>query len=454
MTTKVFLTAFAAACVLAFGEFSADAVETADGGVTYRMSLSECRDKATNGDAEAMWQFAKRYEDGDGVKKDMLKAVSLYRKAADKRHPKACARMSELYKRGIVVKKDPALAAKYEAMSNGESGEAAATIVKLEKEEGKTDDIEIALDHILGRNGKPKDPKTGVRILYEAAKDKPAAQRVFVRRWAKGDLNEALLALDDFDLERVAPWFANEFANGLKAAGQILGIDCYNKAKRGCGMMDAQYLPKICFSTWENNMRGIGSGNADEAYYYNRAIHFWNESQLPKCIRWIAEFYDSSITDDLSRYSGPESMKEDRKAILAYERCVSLDSKDEFARMRLGFLYLLSKDEKNRNPNRSLEHFQRLLQMDSTSAEYNYYYGLARYTVAMDKFNHDKTRYVNIAGKVISPRGYNTLVESTNRELKKSLEYIRIAADKGNADAADFIKHGNTLNYRKHGDRW
>lgn len=150
--------------------------------------LDECRAKAAAGDAEAQWQLGLRYEKGDGVRKDGMRALAQYRKAADQKHRKACAKLSDLYERGRLVKRDPVLAAKYKAWAEGGNGELAAAQVKeLAKE--KDDEIETALDYILGRNGKPKDPKAGVRLLYQQAKDNPTAQRVFVDRWSQGDLD-------------------------------------------------------------------------------------------------------------------------------------------------------------------------------------------------------------------------------------------------------------------------
>ena len=48
------------------------------------MTLEECKERAAAGDAEALWQLGQRYENGEGARKDGLKAISQYRKAADK----------------------------------------------------------------------------------------------------------------------------------------------------------------------------------------------------------------------------------------------------------------------------------------------------------------------------------------------------------------------------------
>ena len=49
-----------------------------------KLELDECKDRASAGDADAAWQLGQRYESGDGVRKDNLRAVAQYRKAAAK----------------------------------------------------------------------------------------------------------------------------------------------------------------------------------------------------------------------------------------------------------------------------------------------------------------------------------------------------------------------------------
>ena len=171
-----------------------------------KLELDECKDRASAGDADAAWQLGQRYESGDGVRKDNLRAVAQYRKAAAKNHAKACARLAELYETGKIVGKDAVLAAKYKALANGESAELATALAKTSNERARVDDIEVALDYIIGRNGKQRDAKAGVRLLYQTAKDKPVAQRVFVERWEQGDLDDGLSTLDnsEWDLTRLS----------------------------------------------------------------------------------------------------------------------------------------------------------------------------------------------------------------------------------------------------------
>ena len=66
-------------------------------------SLEECQRKASAGEAEAQWHLGQRYEMGDGIKKNNVKAIAQYKKAAERKHPKACARLAEFYEKGIIV---------------------------------------------------------------------------------------------------------------------------------------------------------------------------------------------------------------------------------------------------------------------------------------------------------------------------------------------------------------
>lgn len=68
-------------------------------------SLEECQTKAADGHAEAQWQLGQRYENGDGVKKNNMKALAQYKKAAEQRHRMACAKLADYYENGKFVKK-------------------------------------------------------------------------------------------------------------------------------------------------------------------------------------------------------------------------------------------------------------------------------------------------------------------------------------------------------------
>ena len=105
------------------------------------MTLEECKVRAAAGEAEALWQLGQRYENGEGVRKDGLKAISQYRKAADKNHVRACERLAFFYESGKIVAKDPVKAARYRAQSKGESAEMAAALAQTAQDRSKVDYI-------------------------------------------------------------------------------------------------------------------------------------------------------------------------------------------------------------------------------------------------------------------------------------------------------------------------
>ena len=312
-------------------------------------TLDECQQKAAEGVAEAQWQLGLRYENGDGVKKNNMKAVSQYKKAAEQKHRKACGRLADLYEKGSFVKKDPVLAAKYRAWSQGDNGELAAAQARTSVEKSKEDEIETALDYILGRNGKAKDPKTGIRVLYQSAKDKPIAQRVFVDRWSKGDLDGALEVLSDDEWEKILPWYQNAWNSGNKRAGLVLGNDAYLRKQ------------------------------------YSSALGYWQGSGLAKCWYFVGRFY--ATWSEEGKGGGPSSMKDETKARKAYEKCLRIDSSWDDAKFDLGCLYLFAKNKENKNLSEAKKIFAYFLKKAPNDKWYNYDYGLAGYWHQRSQFD-------------------------------------------------------------------
>lgn len=303
------------------------------------MPLSECREKAAAGDAEALWQLGQRYERGDGVRKDGLRAVSQYRKAAEKDHAKACGRLAELYEAGKFVAKDPVKAARYRAKSRGESVEAAAAIAQTAQERARVDPIEVALDYVIGRNGVDRDAKKGIALLYAEAKDNPTAQRVFVERWEKGDLDAGLDTLDGDDWKLVLPWFKAQYDRGRRKGGMVLGNEAYREGR------------------------------------YSAAVDYWRASGaagLAKSWFLLGKFYCYEEKDG----GGPKHMRSDVKAKKAFERCLALDSSWTDAKINVGFLCLFG-DERCTDYRRAMDIFSGAMNAWPDDVRYPYWYGLA-----------------------------------------------------------------------------
>ena len=311
-------------------------------------SLEECQRKASAGEAEAQWQLGQRYEMGDGIKKNNVKAIAQYKKAAERKHPKACARLAEFYEKGIIVQKDPVLAAKYQALAKGESGERAAEAAREDVERKKIDEIEVALDYLLGRNGKQKDPAVGIRILYQSAKDKPVAQRVFVERWCHGDLNDAIEALSIKEIEKLRPWFEDAWKRGDKRVGVLLGNLAYD----------------------------------DKEYY--KALAYWQACDSAKGWYQIGHFYGDWKEEDGGASS---DMKDETKARKALERCIKLDWKFDIAKYELGIIYLFGDKSENLNYTRAKELFANLVRRYPDDKLANYYYGMAGIIILEAQFD-------------------------------------------------------------------
>ena len=377
------------------------------------LSLEECRSRTADGDAEAQWQLGQRYENGQGVRKNAIRAVAQYKKAAEQKHRKACARLSKFYADGIIVGKDAVLAAKYRAMATGDDVSVAAKEAAATEKATNEDEIETALDYILGRNGHQRDAKAGIRILYTAAKDKPVAQRVFVDRWSKGDLDGALDQLSDEEWKGLIPWYEDAWTRGNKRAGLILGNDAYRRKQ------------------------------------YSLALFYWQESGLAKCWYFVGRFYDTWLEE--GKGGGPKHMKDETKARSAYEKCLRLDKNWEDARFNLGLIYLFAKKDSNANYREALNTFSCFIKKEPDNPLYNYIYGLAGYRDAIQKFGkrydvYKRKVFKNIYGEEQDDNSnymksrMRTEYNQAKSEIKRYVSHIRKAASMGCEPAKKFMQ--------------
>lgn len=367
------------------------------GAVEY--SVEECQSKAAAGNAEAQWQLGQRYENGDGVKKNNMRALAQYKKAAEQKHQKACAKLADFYENGKFVKKDLVQAAKYKAWAEGDNGELAAAQARTSVEKSKEDEIETALDYILGRAGKSKDPKTGIRILYSQAKDKPIAQRVFVDRWTKGDLDDALDVLSGEEWALLIPWFHDAWNRGNKKTGLVLGNDAYRRKQ------------------------------------YRQALDFWEKSGLPKCWYFIGRFYTTWVKEEDG--GAPESWKNETLARKAYERCLRIDKTWDDARLNLGLIYIFADKKENINNAEALKIFSYFMKKKPDDKYFVYDYGYAG-------FWHANERLVKLEQEFkYSPSRQSYIRSEYNRVLAERdsyLKYIQRSASMGYDRAAQFLK--------------
>lgn len=393
---------------------------------TFCMTFEECKKRASAGDAEALWQLGQRYENGEGVRKDGLKAISQYRKAADKNHARACERLAFFYETGKIVAKDPVKAARYRAQSKGESAEMAAALAQTAQDRSKVDYIEVALDYIIGRNGQSRDAKKGIQLLYKVAKDNPTAQKVFVDRWSKGDLDGALEVLSDDEWQKIVPWYKDAWDSGNKRAGLILGNDAYSRKQ------------------------------------YSSALSYWQGSGMAKCWYFVGRFY--ATWSEEGKGGGPSHMRDETKARKAYEKCLRIDSTWDNAKFDLGCLYLFAKAPENENLYEAKRIFSYFLKKDANNMWYNYDYGLSGYWYHRAQFNKKwpkakvdrllnwAKQYENYSIPEYERRtmlDYNRMIKdwkSMERSQEEFVGYIRKASNLGCEPAQKFMSDYNSKN--------
>lgn len=382
--------------------------------VAARLPIDECKRLSAQGDTEALFQMGVRYESGDGVRKDNLRALANYRKAADKGHREACRKLADLYEAGKIVSKDPVLSAKYRAIAVGESGEVAEAKAKTESEVAQVDEIEVALDYIIGRNGKRRDAKAGIRLLYAAAKDKPVARRVFVQRWEKGDLDAGLETIGAEEWDMIVPWFKEQFDSGRHLMG---GLILGNEARR-----QKDYHSAIA--------------------YYKTA----GQAGLAKAWFYLGKLYDPGVDEEDG--GGLRSVQSEPGAINAYENCLKLEPNYELASHRLGLIYLFGKS--SHNYKKALSIFEKLLKKRPNEMWYLYDYGTAG--VLMEEEAFDKkwpnvkamlSRYDSGSATYRDERNLNRAAEDWRNVKSRCVKYInsiRKAANMGCAPARSFLR--------------
>lgn len=255
-----------------------------------------------------------------------------------------------------------------------------STVEKAPMQEG--DAIEIALDYILGRNGQAKDAKAGIRMLCAAAQEKPAAQRVFVRRWCAGDLDDALDAVPDETWDDILAWFKDAFAHGEKKAGLLLGrrelkfAEDENRTNRGSHYVNAvRYLK--------------AAGEAGDAQsWYRLGCLVLDCPKLPfNKPRTDAERQQNRTYR--AQFKPFLALKlTDRDAKIAFKKALQLRPGYEDAKWRLAGLYLFG-DKRVADSRAAHEIFTEFYKKDKTAKWHVYYYGLSGWCLMTDKMNAD-----------------------------------------------------------------
>ena len=205
------------------------------------MSLDECREKAGYGNSEALYEMGRRYENGDGVRRDPVRAISYYKKSANKRYRPACARMAVIYEKGLYVAKDSVKAAEYEEMAGGVSAsqektrlsEGSKTTAAGSSGSTSADDVDVAVCRLLGKNGYDKDVATGTVLLFTVAKNgDEKAKKLFVELLDEGVLDPNFKT-DKAGWALIDAWRVEQFEKGNRRLGYALGINCKKRDENG-----------------------------------------------------------------------------------------------------------------------------------------------------------------------------------------------------------------------------
>lgn len=261
-------------------------------------------------------------------------------------------------------------------------GQSAASTAEAGRSE--VDDVKIAVDYLLGRDGRKKDVRTGIRLLVAAAERKPVAKRVFVRQWMSGNLDGAMDTVTDEEWASVLGWFKEAFDAGEKRAGFLLGRIEFGKAS--------------------------DTNRTDRAVHYVEAAKYWRAAGRAGCAeswyrlgnlvaielprppfrkpktnaekrqnqRWNAQFrplLDLKLTDRDARY--------------AYEHALKILPNHMAAKYELALLRLFSLDKKVADSKAAHEMFTEFYRKDKTDKWYVYYYGLSGWSLMTDKMNAD-----------------------------------------------------------------
>ena len=380
------------------------------------MPLESCRSAAAQGDLEALYQMGQRYEKGLEVRKDKFKALSNYRKAAEKGHRRACERLAELYETGTFVGKDLSMAARYRALASGQSGkdvEKAASAAKERAKVSQSSKIDAALDYILGRNGRERDPKAGIVLLYTIAKDDPVAQNAFVDVWCTGNLDDGLSKLSDGDWKLIMPWFHAGYKAGKKPCGWLLGLEAY-----------------------ENRQ-------------YQQAENYWiaaGSAGLPQAWVRIAKLHMTGLS--LENQGGPKSMWSDIRAKSSLEKALRLNPRHQGALFNMALVCLYGTPDSVLDYRRARDILKLFYDEDPQNKWYVWGYGYAGFMYVcagpwkeIQKIRHDaETMSYAPSVRAQKLQRYNQLREECLRVARTWIPLIRQAANAGVESAQQFLK--------------
>lgn len=236
----------------------------------------------------------------------------------------------------------PGLGAKAAAQSDSPSAEEAP----------QPDPIEYALDYLLGRNGKTKDPQTGLRLLFLEAKQSVTAQKVFLKCWSEGLLKDGFSSLSDAEFEETIEWIKAAYRRGEKGWGLGLGTLAYAQKQ------------------------------------WPQVIAYWKGANSAEAWCRLGNFYNPSITDEQD-WAGPASYNDERLAIQAYRNCLALEPNYADPKCFLAYLLLAPRDKALQNIPQAHKLFEELVKTNTYVDLINYGYAKAGYELLHRQYERD-----------------------------------------------------------------
>lgn len=306
--------------------------------------------------------------------------------------------------------------------------------------ESAADDVKIAVDYLLGRNGRQKDVKAGIRLLVAAAEQKPIAKRVFVRQWLSGNLDGSMDVMTVEEWAAVLDWFKEAYDDGEKKAGLLLGRIEFSNAE------DTNRTDRAgCYVNATKYWRGAGRAGCAESWYrLGNLVSIKlpkppfddpkTEAQKRQNQRWYAQFrplLNLKLTDRDARY--------------AYEQALKLRPDYAAAKFELALLRLFSSDKKVADAKAAYKAFAEFYDKDRSDKWNVYYYGLSGYWMIQEKIDsapYQKAISVQRTSHSIEYDVWRKRIVEYNSLVKKRQSYVAVikrAAEMGCRPAQNFM---------------
>lgn len=346
------------------------------------MPLEECREKAGYGNPDALYELGRRHEDGEGVRSDPLRAISYYRKAADKGHRLACQRMAVIYGRGLYVAKDSAKAAYYAEKGGMDPSKVTTTRLGggsrvVSSTVSSSDEVSEAACRILGKNGYTKDAAAGTVLLFTAAKNgNLEAQRCFVE-WMEQGVLDPEFKTNEAGWKLINAWYVDQFKKGnrllgltigrkLRKSGQTVQALRYFEAAGSAGSAEACYeAGKMYWYTKASNGKDLAFFCSDE-----RALKWFRKALEVRPEKWLKNDVMARL---IVLHVQSKMCRDVKKAFDLGERLYVGNEKDAFCAYFYGYAGLVS-----------VENWWRQLGVPRDDAQYR---------VLLEKFNTKRQQF-------------------------------------------------------------